>query len=354
MVIPFRPALLAASAAAALALTLAAPRAFSQAADSLPAFRTDSAAADPFKKAEAGPSPWSAQPAAAPKGRHDSGAAADTVTDRLRKRRPAVSVYLGVDFLDFDAKDAFKAALTARTLKDSLKTLQDFEPVHLAFPIGIQAAIPVSGYLDVVAKTHSYWYKQSAVLGDKNSRHAGDEWYAVQGNLAGLGLRVYVPPSFLSVTGGLGLYAQGVLYWNVGGTEIYTPYGRAQADFDPAGSGYELVFGMQHALTGPWQLNGSLGFLQQTFTSQDPWSNIIVRATPAGDAHWGSSAIQAALSLWYHFGVPAQAATPANSTGSATGNTVPAASAPNGSAGALPLAPAPTPAPADSAAGGHF
>lgn len=300
------------SGAALLTLILAA-FGYPQSADTLPAFKPDSAVQDPFRKAEAGPSPWSANPTASPQDKRDSGAATDTVTDLLRKRLPAVSVYLGVDFMDFDAKNSFQGSLDFRKNRDSLIILQEYEPVHLAFPIGIQASIPISGYLDVVAKTHSYWYKQTAVLGDSASNHVGDEFYAVQANLAGLGLRFYIPPAFLSVTGGLGLYTQAVLYWNAGNSGIYSNHGGADAEFDALGSGYELQFGMQQALKGPWRLTGAIGFLQQEFNSDQSWSGVIGNAAPPGNAHWGSSSIQATLNLWYHFGVespPAPAATP--------------------------------------------
>ncbi|HKP97653.1 MAG TPA: hypothetical protein VJ385_18060 [Fibrobacteria bacterium] len=277
------------------------------AADSLPAFKPDSAAEDPFRKVEAGPSPWSAAPAAAaaPKTRADSLARTDTVTAKLRKRHPAVSACLGVDFFDLDAKEVFKSALEGletERANDSLKVLQDYDPVHLAFPIGLQAILPLGAYVDLVVKTHSYWYKQTAILGDKNSRHVGDEWFAVQANLGGAGLRYYVPPALLSVTGGLGLFAQGVLYWNLGRTELYTPYGSAAARFRPYGSGYEIQFGIQQSLAGPWQLAGAIGFLRQDFKSRRPWTDIVRYSAPAGNAHWESSAVQASLNLWYHFG----------------------------------------------------
>ncbi len=316
------------SRTAALTLVLAA-FGFSQSADTLPAFKPDSAVQDPFHKVEAGPSPWSANPTASPGGKRDSAAATDTVTDRLRKRLPAVSVYLGVDFMDFDAKNAFQATVDFREARDSLIVLQPYEPVHLAFPIGIQAAIPISGYLDAVAKTHFYWYKQTAVLGDRSANHVGDEFYAVQANLAGLGLRFYIPPSFLSVTGGLGLFAQAVLYWNVGNSGIYSSHGSAEAEFEALGSGYEFQFGMQHALKGPWRLTGAIGFLQQDFTSEQPWSGVIGYVPPPGNAHWGSSSIQASLNLWRYFGAVSQAA--------------PAAKPPTLKPGNPPIAPA-TPA----------
>lgn len=336
-----------------LLATLAAADGFSQTADTLPAFKPDSAVQDPFRKVEAGPSPWSANPTASPESKSDSArdgaaAAADSVTDRLRKRLPAVSIYLGVDFMDFDAKDAFQASLDFRRAQDSLIVLQEYEPVHLSFPIGIQASIPIGGYLDVVAKTHAYWYKQTAVLGDKSSNHVGDEWYAVQANLAGLGLRFYIPPTFLSVTGGLGLYTQALLYWNLGNSEIYSNHGSALAEFDPAGSGYELQFGMHQALKGPWRLTGAIGFLQQDFTSKQSWSRVVGYAPPTGKAHWGSSSIQATLNLWYHFGTDSLADKSAE-TANPSSNVYPAvpASAPAAPAGAPPQA-TPSPAPSDS------
>src|SRR5690606_7512918 len=196
-----------------------------QAADSLPAFKSDSAAADPFQKVEAGPSLWSSAPSTPPATPRDSLAAGDSAIMKLRVRYPAVAVYLGVDFMDLDAKEYFNTALNARASDQGLRILQPYEAVHLAFPLGIQALLPVSGYLDVVIKTHSYWYQQKAILGDSASRHAGDATFAAQANLGGLGMRFYVPPPLLSVTGGLGLFAQGVVYWNLGRSELYSNRG---------------------------------------------------------------------------------------------------------------------------------
>lgn len=344
--VPARPLSLVRRALPILILPLAflAATAHGQSADSLPAFKSDSATRDPFRQVEAGPSPWSANPnaaAAAPKTRADSLAQADTVTERLRKRRPAVSVHLGVDFSDLDAKEAFTTSLNAFVARrvtgkpeDSLKILQNYDLVHLAFPIGLQAVLPLGAYVDLVAKTHSYWYKQTAILGvSSTSLHAGDEWYALQANLGGLGLRYYIPPSLLSVTGGLGLYAQGVLFWNLGNSEIYTPHGSAPARFDPYGSGYEFQFGVQQNLTGPWHLSGSIGLLQQDFKSDRPWTAILIDAPPAGNAHWASSSIQASLNLWYHFGVQS------DSSHAQKNPAVPGANAPVPAAPPAPTAP---------------
>jgi hypothetical protein len=286
-------------------------------ADSLPAFKSDSALADPFRQVESGPSPFAAKPAPGAAADTSSGRRLDSVTSLLRKRRPAVSVYLGVDFIDFGAKEKFQNALTARTAAESLTTpLQNYEPVHLAFPIGIQALWPIGTYVDLVAKTHSYWYKETAILGTAAGRtaSAGEEWYAVQGNLGGAGMRFCIPPALLSVSGQLGLYTQGIWYWNLGNSELYSRYGDAPARFNPWGSGYEIQLGFQQAITKPWQLTGAIGFLHQQFDSDKSWSSLLAYAAPAGKVSWGISAVQANLNLWYHFGVvnpPSPAAKPA-------------------------------------------
>ena len=274
-------------------------------ADSLPAFKSDSATQDPFKQVESGLSPFSTKPAGTTGTRADSGAhRIDSVTAMLRKRKPGIAAYFGIDFIDFGAKDKFEAALNARTTMDSLKTLQNYEPVHLAIPIGIQGIFPISTYLDLVAKTHSYWYKQTAILGNKTTNaHAGDEWYVSQANLGGAGMRYSLPPALLSVTGQLGLYTQGVWYWNLGGSELYSPYGSAPARYRPWGSGYELQFGFQQTMIKPWKFTGAIGFLHQEFTSDNSWSQLLRHAPPPGKVSWNSSAIQANLSLWYHFGI---------------------------------------------------
>jgi hypothetical protein len=278
---------------------------FAQAADSLPAFRSDSAAADPFRKIEAGQSPLAGQ-----KPKPDTGFRADSVTAKLTRRHPAVSLWLGAEFSDLDAKEIFKADLTQRELTDSLDALQPYEEAHLSFPIGIQAVVPLGSWFDAVAMARASWYKQTAILGHRDANHtaAGEQWYAVQSTLGGAGLRFYVPPSLLSVTGSLGLYAQFLWLWNLGGSELYTRYGSAPARIDPAGSGYELLFGLQQPLKGPWLLAGSLGFVKQDYASDRDWSDLLRSAPPSGRVSWGSSSIQAGLALWYHFGVPADSA----------------------------------------------
>ncbi len=237
----------------------------------------------------------------------------DSLETLLSKRSLGISIYLGVDFIDFGGKENFQKALTTRiatdapTHTDSLKALQNFESVHLAFPVGVQAVLPISAYLDVVAKTHSYWYKQTAILGNRiTNAHAADEWYAVQANLIGTGIRYYLTPALLSVTGQLGLYTQGVWYWNLGHTELYSPYGNAPAVFNPFGSGYEIQLGFQQAILKPWKLTGSIGYLHQEFKSEKQWQNLLAYAAPSGKVAWNSSSVQANLNLWYHFGVVSQ------------------------------------------------
>lgn len=268
------------------------------AADSLPSFKTDSLRDEPFRQIEAGAPPSAAKVP-------QTQAARDSVTSKLQGRRPEVSGYLGVSFLDMDAKTTFANALEARRAAGNLKVLQAYEPVHIAVPLGLQAVLPVSDHFDLVAKTYSYLYSQGAILGDSLSRRQGDESYTLQAHLGGLGARFYVPPNLLSVSGAIALYVQGVYYWQIGGAEIYTDYGSAPADFDPAGSAYEVSLGFAREATKPWGLNGSLGFMQQHFSSDKNWTDILAQGAPAGKVAWGASSLQAALNLVYRFGVKA-------------------------------------------------
>lgn len=270
-------------------------------ADSLAAFRPDSLKDEVIKSAESAPSPFAGR--ATPK---DS---ADSVAALLRGRRPALSIHAGINFLDLDAKEIFQAALEARRARDSLVVLQPYEPVHLAFPIGIQAVIPVGPWFDLVAKTHSFWYQQTAVLG-RGGRTSGEESFAVQAHLGGAGLRYYIPPDLLSVTGSLGLFVQGVYYWLLGGGELYTTRGAVPAEFDPAGSAWEIQLGFNQAVKRSWGLTGSIGFLQQEYASERLWTDLVADKAPAGKVTWGAGALQASFNLWYHFGVTSQAAAP--------------------------------------------
>lgn len=301
-------------------------------ADSLPAFRPDSLKDEAVRSVESRPSPFAGRPT--PK---DS---ADSVAALLRGRRPAVSIHLGVNFIDLDAKRVFSDALQARMTRDSLSLLQPYEPVHIAVPIGVQAIIPIGPWFDLVAKTHSYWYEQTAVLG-KLGVTQGEESFASQAHLGGIGLRYYMPPSLLSVTGKLGLYFQGVYYWLLGGGELYTNHGSAPAEFDPAGSAWEIQLGFNRSMTRTIGFTGSLGFLQQDYSSKKTWTELVVDRAPAGNVHWGSGALQASFNLWYNFGIgntPTASVPPATRTPAPENAPNPAPPAVPSSQGAEPAA----------------
>lgn len=281
------------------------PAAGPTSADSLPAFRTDSLKGDIVRGVESGSTIL-----AAPRSARDS---ADSVTALLRGRRPTISLHGGVNLVDFAAQDDFEASLQSRILRDSLEALQNYETVHIAFPVGVQVLWPVLPWFDAVFRTHSYWYKQTAVLRPRNAEpDAGynptEEYFAVQAHLGGAGLRFYIPPDLLSVSGQLGLFVQGVYYWLLGGAELYTKHGSAPAEFDPAGSAWEIQLGFNRVITRPWTISGGLGYMQQHFLSDRPWSAILADNPPPGRAEWGSAALQGFLQFNWHFGVPGQSA----------------------------------------------
>jgi hypothetical protein len=307
------------------------------AADSLPAFKTDSLRDEPFRQIEAG---------APPAGQKvpQTQAARDSATSKLRGRGAAVSAYLGVSFLDLDAKQTFANALEARRAAGNLRILQNYEPVHLAFPLGLQAVFPIGNHFDFVAKTYSYWYTQSAILGDSLSRRQGDEDYSVQANLGGVGLRFYMPPDLLSVSGSIALYVQGVYYWQIAGAEIYTQHGSAPARFAPEGSAYEILLGFQQDVTKPWSLTGTVGFMQQNYSSDKPWSDLLPQGAPPGNVEWSAASLQAAFNLWYHFGV--KPAAPVSVAAPASGAPGPAAAVPSPAVPAAPRDSAAPPPPA--------
>lgn len=311
-----------------------APGAAPTAADSLAAFRPDSLKDRIIRSAESAPSPFARKPAP-----RDS---ADSVAAILRGRRPAVSVHAGVLFLDLDAKDVLQASLDARMRRDSLTALQPYEPVHLVIPAGIQALLPMGPWFDLVARTQSSWYRQTAVLG-RSGETAGEEYFAVQAHLAGAGLRYYLPPDLLSVTGKLGLFTQGVYYWLAGGGEIYTGHGSAPAEFEPAGSGWEIQVGFNRAVTRPWSVTGSLGFQSVAFASEKSWSDILVDDPPPGRVRWGGGALQASFNLWYHFGVESPSARSSEPA-------LPAAGGPEAPAGSSPAPASPADSPRGEAA----
>ncbi len=221
-------------------------------------------------------------------------------------RLPYVGVFAATTFFNLDEKNRL-----ARMLQQpGGSTLQPFESVHMAFPLGMMAAYPILTHLDVSVKLEGIWYSQSALFQAPGLEGVpgpvSEERYVVQALLGGMGAKYLIPAAFLSVTGQPGLYVGYWHLWDLGLAELYTNHGSVRAEFEPGGTGYEFQVGFQHSPSKSFFWNAAISYQNLGFSSEANWEELARNsesATPSnGKASWNLAGLKIALNLYYQFG----------------------------------------------------
>ncbi|HAO99628.1 MAG TPA: hypothetical protein DCQ83_06245 [Fibrobacteres bacterium] len=262
-------------------------------ADSLPAFQRDSAKAALIREIEAGKSPGKAVNTAPP--------SADSLDARLRKRGFFLGVTLSFAFADLSERGLFSHYMDSVVTKDTLRVLQAQDPVAIYFPIGLMVGIPVFPYLDIWLRTEHFWYRESGLANNQTGSQTREFWYAVQGNLAGIGARYLVPVSLLSVSNYPGIYFSYTRFWNFGPTGIYASTGGSvRAKTEIGGAGYEIQAGYQQNFEKHWTWTGGLAYTSLNFKSNSLWTSIIPNG-PVEYAEWNLRSLRLCLQGLYQF-----------------------------------------------------
>jgi hypothetical protein len=262
--------------------------------DSLsPVFRPDSAKASAIRSIETGK-------ASTDSARTAANQVSDSLALKLRRRGPFIALSAGAAFADHSAKQLFIDYMNSQMAADSQRVLQDQDPVHVYFPVGLVVGYPVFTYLDVWLRTEHFWYRVKG-LAQKGNESPREFWYANQAHLAGAGARYLVPVSFLSVNGKPGLYVAYTHFWNFGPTGLYSPTGSLRARTNPAGAGYEIQAGLQQDFDKRFTFSGGLAFTRLSFESKANW-NTVLPGGPATQAEWTIQSMRFALQGLYQFG----------------------------------------------------
>ena len=259
-------------------------------ADSLAVFQTDSAKTKTVRNLEAG--------IHAPD-TSISKIHADSLDNNLRQRGIYLAVTAGLSFSNLSSKGYFSTQFDSTLIRDSLRVLQKYDPVHISFPVGILVGIPLFPYFDLWLRTDHFWYRPSALA--QGTGPTREFWYAVQTHLFGLGARYMVPTALLSVNGRQGLYLAYSHFWNFGPTGIYAPTGSLRARMEPLGAGYEIQAGFQQNFDRRWVLTGGLAYSALSFKSQSSWRAILPTA-PDKTAQWELNSMRLCFLGMYQFG----------------------------------------------------
>jgi hypothetical protein len=212
----------------------------------------------------------------------------------------SVFVQPSISFIGFTEREYFQDAIdtiyygfkaTAVNSAESLNVAkQDFQKVNFCFPItaGIQWQFREDQFLS--AGIGFIYDNESVVLTDRKSNTHSYK-YTLQGVPLFLEYRLALPKNFITLSTG-GLFSIAVRwYWTLPGTEIYTTWGKLEAENTPFGAGFGVSVGYLFATWNSFKLYGDIGFNSISVKSNKPFSSIVPNG-PDEKAKWNLGGIQ--------------------------------------------------------------
>ncbi len=222
--------------------------------------------------------------------------------EKLDHDNSILSVFLqpSISFISFTEREYFQNAIdtiyygfkeNAVNSAESLNVAkQDFQKVNFCFPVtaGIQWQIMEDHFLS--AGIGFIYDNESVVLTDrKSSTHSYE--YTLQGIPFYLEYRFALPKNFITLSSG-GLFSLSVRwYWVLPGTEIYTTWGKLDAETPLFGAGFGVSIGYLFASWKNFKLYGDIGFNSISVKSNKKFSDIVPNG-PEEKASWNLGGLQ--------------------------------------------------------------
>ena len=235
-------------------------------------------------------------------------AASDGVAEHDNSR---ISIFLqpAISFLSFEEREYFQDAIdtiyqefraNAMTEEESLYVAkQNFQKVNFCFPItgGLQFQVLQDHFLS--AGVGFIYDNESVVLTDrKNKSH--NYSYTIQGIPFFLEYRFAIPLNLMTLSDG-GLFSVALRwYWTLPGTEIYSSWGKIDADNSLLGAGFGFSVGYLIASWKGLNVFGDIGFSSIKVKSKGSFADIVPEGSTE-KAKWDIGGLQ--LQIRVSFGV---------------------------------------------------
>lgn len=221
---------------------------------------------------------------------------------KVEHDRAKLSIFAqpSVSFLSFDQRKYFQSAIDtlyqsfredAVTESESLNVAkQDFQKVNFCFPVsaGIQYQIFQDNFIS--AGVGFIYDNESVVLTDRKNR-THNYSYTIQGIPLFLEYRLAIPKNFMSLSGESLFSISLRWYWVLPGTEIYTTWGKIDAETPLTGSGYGVSLGYLIASWKDFKVYGDIGFSSIQVSSKQSFSHIVPDG-PETKAKWNVGGLQ--------------------------------------------------------------
>ena len=223
----------------------------------------------------------------------------ETKVDRDNSRL-SVFVQPAISFLSFDEREYFQKAIDtiyadfraqAVDKEESLSVAkQNFQKVNFCFPVmgGLQYQLRRDHFLS--AGIGFIYDNESVVLTDRKNK-AHNYSYTIQGVPMFLEYRLAIPTSLITLSNG-GLFSVALRwYWTLPGTEIYTTWGKLEAENKPWGAGFGVSLGYLIASWNGIKLYGDIGYSTISVKSKESFADIVPDG-PTEKATWNVGGLQ--------------------------------------------------------------
>ena len=231
-----------------------------------------------------------------------TGALAADDESRIEHDLAKLSVFgqASISFLDFAERSYFQNAIDtiyaefksqAVDAEESLYVAkQNFQKVNFCFPVmaGIQYQVLNDQFIS--AGIGYIYDNESVVLTDRKNK-AHNYSYTIQGVPMFLEYRLAIPTSLITLSNG-GLFSVALRwYWTLPGTEIYTTWGKLEAENKPWGAGFGVSLGYLIASWNGIKLYGDIGYSTISVKSKESFADIVPDG-PTEKATWNVGGLQ--------------------------------------------------------------
>lgn len=232
-------------------------------------------------------------------------------TDKVERDNGKISIFAqpAISFLNFDERKYFQNAVDtiyrefykqALTESESLTVAkQDFQKVNFCFPLsaGLQFQPIRDNFLSLGI---SFIYDhESVVLTDRRNKSHNYE-YTLQGTPLFLEYRLAIPRNLMAITDE-SLFSVAVRwYWVLPGTEIYSSWGKIDAETPPLGAGFGFSVGYLITSWKNFNIFGDVGYSSISVKSKKSYADIVPDG-PTDKAKWNIGGLQ--LQIRVSFGL---------------------------------------------------
>jgi hypothetical protein len=211
----------------------------------------------------------------------DSLPANDTTdTDSVKiKRGLRFFASIGIQLIDFKERSKFQGLLNAQFdkykddySKDSVDYAvpqkQDFQTVNLAFPITAGIMWQFNNIHSIGLGAGFLYDKESVILKDKQSNFKNFS-YTLQAFPIFIEYRLGISQNLISIKEVEHFSVLLRYYWMLPGTEIYSSWDKAEADFEPLGNGFGVSLAYCFSKWEGFEIWGEMGYLSIDVKSDD-------------------------------------------------------------------------------------